>query len=54
VGPALSYIARKYDRDTFVRLLRNPADVFPQGLMPQLNLNEKQVQAVADYLSTLK
>lgn len=54
VGPVLSNIARKYSRDFFVKLLRNPEDVFPQGVMPQFNLNEKQVQALADYLSSLK
>ncbi len=54
VGPSLTFIGRKRGRDETVKLLRNPTDVLPGGVMPQLNLTETQVQALADYLTTLR
>lgn len=54
VGPGLTYIARTRDREWLVRLLKDPAQVLPRGQMPQLYLNEKQIEALADYLTTLK
>jgi cytochrome c oxidase subunit 2 len=54
VGPALTHIARKMDRDRFLELLRDPASVMPGGTMPDLLLTEEQVQALANYLITLR
>ncbi len=54
VGPALTHIGRVRDVDWLRRLLRDPAAVLPGGTMPRLYLNEAQVEAVAEYLATLR
>ncbi|MFQ6014292.1 MAG: c-type cytochrome [Anaerolineae bacterium] len=53
VGPALTYIGRKQDKEWFTRWLRDPAAVLPQGKMPRIFLNENQIEALAEYLTTL-
>jgi cbb3-type cytochrome oxidase cytochrome c subunit len=54
VGPALTHIGRVRDVDWLRRWLRDPAAVLPGGTMPRLYLNEAQVEALADYLATLR
>jgi len=54
VGPALTHIGRVRDVDWLRRWLRDPAAILPGGTMPRLYLNEAQVEAVAEYLTTLR
>lgn len=54
VGPVLTHIGRVRDLDWLRRLLRDPAAVWPGGTMPQFYLNQAQVEAMADYLVTLR
>jgi cbb3-type cytochrome oxidase cytochrome c subunit len=54
VGPALTHIGRVRDLDWLRRLLRDPAAILADGTMPRLYLNDAQVEAVADYLATLR
>jgi len=54
VGPALTHIARARDRDWLRRLLRDPADVRPGGQMPQLYLNDREIDALVEFLLTLR
>jgi mono/diheme cytochrome c family protein len=52
VGPSLTYIARKRDSENLERLLRDPEEILPGGKMPQLYLNDLQIEALVSYLST--
>ena len=54
VGPPLTHIARKRKPEELKRLLSQPEEVLPGGKMPQLYLNEQQIKALVDYLSTLR
>jgi cytochrome c2 len=54
VGPSLTYIARKRNADNLERLLKDPDEILPGGKMPQLYLNELQINALVGYLSMLK
>ncbi len=54
VGPALTHIGRVRDVDWLRHWLRDPAAILPGGTMPRLYLNEAQVEAVAEYLATLR
>jgi cbb3-type cytochrome oxidase cytochrome c subunit len=54
VGPALTYIGRVREVDWLRRWLRDPAVLLPKGTMPQLYLNQAQVEALAWYLTTLR
>lgn len=54
VGPALTYIGRKRNAENLERLLRDPEEILPGGKMPQLYLNDLQIQALVDYLGALK
>ncbi len=54
VGPALTHIARKRTRDDLEKLLKDPEAVLPGGKMPQLSLNEGQIQALVSYLAGLQ
>ncbi len=54
VGPVLTHIARKRKPEELKRLLSDPEEVLPGGKMPQLYLNEQQIKALVDYLSTLR
>lgn len=54
VGPALTRVGRARSAEWLRRLLRDPAEVFPQGTMPQLYLSELQSEALVAYLVTLR
>lgn len=53
-GPALTRIARVRDRDWLRRYLRDPAAARPDGRMPQLYLNEREIDALVGFLVSLK
>jgi len=54
VGPALTHIGRVRDRDWLRRYLRDPSAIRPDGRMPQLHLNDREVDALVAFLLTLK
>jgi mono/diheme cytochrome c family protein len=54
IGPDLSTVGRKYDRDYLARWLRDPAMQRPSAHMPALELTDADVRALAAYLSTLR
>ena len=54
IGPDLSHVGARYDNDYLVRWLRDPMSVRPAAHMPQLELSETQIAALAAYLSSLR
>ena len=54
IGPDLSHLGSKYPADYVERWLRDPLAVRPNAHMPQLELHEGQVLALAAYLSSLR
>jgi len=54
IGPDLSHLGSKYAPDYLERWLRDPLEVRPNAHMPQLELAENQVLALAAYLSSLR
>ncbi len=55
VGPELDGVGASYDRNFFVRFVRNPQSVRPGATMPpQSQLSEDELEALADFLSNLK
>ncbi len=51
VGPSLTHIGRKRSAENLERLLKDPEEILPGGKMPQLYLNNLQVEALVRYLS---
>jgi mono/diheme cytochrome c family protein len=54
VGPALTHIGRVREPDWLRRYLRDPSAVRPDGRMPQLYLNDREIDALIAFLVTLK
>ncbi len=54
VGPALTHIGRVRDRDWLSRYLRDPSAVRPDSRMPQLYLNDREIDALVEYMLRLK
>ncbi|WP_026840809.1 c-type cytochrome [Citrifermentans bremense] len=55
VGPDLSLVGAKRDARFLKQVIREPSKVFPGTVMPAFDsFSEKQVDSLADYLSTLK
>jgi nitric oxide reductase subunit C len=54
VGPALDGVGSRRDRDFLVKWLKDPAAVKPGTQMPNLNLPDADIQALADFLSSQK
>ena len=53
IGPDLSHVGARYDNEYLVRWLTDPTSVRPAAHMPQLELSETQIRALAAYLSSL-
>ena len=55
-GPNLSYVGSKRSREYIVQQIKNPKSHNPSSDMPHFEgrLPEKDIQAIADYLSGLK
>jgi len=53
-GPDLSYIGARRDRDWLIRHFKNPPAVVPGSAMPPFDLDQPSLDALADYLLTLK
>jgi len=54
VGPELTHIGRVRDAHWLRRLLRDPESVLPGGTMPRLFLSHAQVEALVEYLVSLR
>jgi cbb3-type cytochrome oxidase cytochrome c subunit len=54
VGPALTRIGRVRERDWLRRYLSDPSAVRPDGRMPQLYLNDREIDALVEFLLTLR
>ncbi len=54
VGPDLRHIASRRDRAFLLRWISDPSAVKPGTRMPKLNLSDSDLNAVVDYLLTLK
>lgn len=53
VGPALDGVADRFDEDYLARWLRDPQSIVPETTMPQLGLNDVQIDELVTYLMTL-
>ena len=54
IGPDLTAIGARYGREFFQAWLRDPANVRAHARMPQLELSESQLEALAEFLSSLR
>jgi len=54
LAPGLKDAATRYDTAYLTRWLRDPASVKPGAAMPNLGLNEAEIEALIIYLQTLK
>jgi mono/diheme cytochrome c family protein len=54
IGPDLSHVGSKYPPEYLARWLRDPALQRPSAHMPALELTERDVQALAAYLGSLR
>ena len=54
VGPTLTHIGLSRDREWLRDMLIDPRAVFPNGQMPEYDLSEAQVNALADYMLDLR
>lgn len=53
IGPDLSHVGARYSRPYLKRWLRDPEAQRPSAHMPQLELTEPQIEALAAFLSSL-
>jgi ubiquinol-cytochrome c reductase cytochrome b subunit len=53
-GPDLSYVGAQRDRDWLIRHFKEPQAVVPGSAMPPFDLEEPTLNALADYLLSLK
>lgn len=53
-GPDLSYVGAHRNREWLIRHFKNPQKVVPGSAMPPFDLDEPSLNALADYLLTLK
>jgi mono/diheme cytochrome c family protein len=53
-GPDLSHIGLTHDRSYWIGWLRDPASQKPTAHMPKLSLSGAEVEALADYLGSLR
>jgi ubiquinol-cytochrome c reductase cytochrome b subunit len=53
-GPDLSYVGAHRNREWLIRHFKNPPAVVPGSAMPPFDLDEPSLNALADYLLTLK
>lgn len=53
-GPELAGLAAKHDVDWHIKHFKNPAALVPGSIMPPVDLPDSELQALANYLITLK
>jgi cytochrome c oxidase subunit II len=54
IGPDLSHLGSKYAEADLAQWLRDPASQKPTAHMPKIQLDEREVKALAAYLSSLR
>jgi cytochrome c553 len=54
IATDLTRIGAKHDQTYFVRWLRDPSQQKPRQHMPKIELSDREVQALAAYLSSLR
>lgn len=54
VGPDLTSIGRNRDSGFLYKWLKNPQAVKPAAIMPNLNLTDKEIKPLVEYLTSLK
>ena len=54
IAPDLSTIGAKYSRAFLERWLRDPAEQKPTAHMPRIQLDDREVEALAAYLASLR
>jgi ubiquinol-cytochrome c reductase cytochrome b subunit len=53
-GPDLSFVGAQRDRDWLIRHFKNPQAVVPGSTMPPFDLDQPSLDALTDYLLSLK
>lgn len=53
-GPDLSKIGAYRNKEWLAKWIRNPKSIKPNTKMPTLNLSEKRIEDISEYLSSLK
>lgn len=53
VGPDLTGVARRLDRETLHKRLKNPKSVKPDSIMPAYGFSDEQSEAIIAFLKTL-
>lgn len=53
VGPDLTGVTQRLDRETLHKRLTDPRSVNPDSIMPNFGFTEKEVDAIMAYLNTL-
>ena len=54
VGPELTHIGNKRDRDWLNRHFKDPKALSPGSIMPKVTLPDKQLNELTDYMLSLK
>jgi ubiquinol-cytochrome c reductase cytochrome b subunit len=54
IGPELTHVGSKKDRDWLIRHFRDPQALSPGSIMPKVTLEEKQLDELTDYMQSLK
>jgi ubiquinol-cytochrome c reductase cytochrome b subunit len=54
IGPDLTHVAKKRDRDWHLRHFKDPQSVSPGSIMPKVLLDDKQLNELTDYMLSLK
>ncbi len=54
IGPDLTHVGKKHDRDWLLKHFRDPQSVSPGSIMPKLSLSDKELNELTDYMQSLK
>ncbi|OGW42460.1 MAG: hypothetical protein A2010_17340 [Nitrospirae bacterium GWD2_57_9] len=54
IGPDLSHVGRKRDRDWLIKHFRDPQALVPGSIMPKVLLPESELNQLTDYMLSLK
>lgn len=54
IGPDLTHVGSKRDRDWLIRHFKDPQAVSPGSIMPKATLPEKELNELTDYMQSLK
>jgi ubiquinol-cytochrome c reductase cytochrome b subunit len=54
IGPDLTHVGSKKDRDWLIRHFRDPQAVSPGSIMPKVTLPDKELNELADYMMSMK